>query len=396
MLTSYDLVDVLYYNFCNPLRINTASYMPLHDTKIENLSWQLGEGHDYAVGPCYFLFEEPLNQKDLNDLAATVEWGMFNFNKNNNRTVGESYLQILANSEKSQLKSQWLKKNQVLDWYFFYHGFAALFWFKTFKYLPKNKPKCFANVFITYNHIINFNRSYRLTFISKLVNLHLDKFGLIGAPLVADKKLILDEITDANSRISTESKLLIYNTLLKNDKKFILDFENPYGQLSANINLNLNQTAFCQIVTETVFYDNALHLTEKIFKPIICRQPFLLLGAPGNLKYLKSYGFKTFDKWWDESYDDEIDADKRIDKVIDIINYLTKNNKDLPRIYDEMYQILDYNFNHFFSTFKKIIVEELVDNFETCLDTYNRDLHVTFQVDKTKISFDEIKTRLLS
>ena len=42
------------------------------------------------------------------------------------------------------------------------------------------------------------------------------------------------------------------------------------------------------IVTETIFYDNKLHFTEKVFKPIVARRPFFLVGAPGNLAYLKS------------------------------------------------------------------------------------------------------------
>ena len=37
-----------------------------------------------------------------------------------------------------------------------------------------------------------------------------------------------------------------------------------------------------------------MHLTEKIFKPIVNKQPFMLLAAPDNLAYLKSYGFKTY------------------------------------------------------------------------------------------------------
>jgi hypothetical protein len=35
----------------------------------------------------------------------------------------------------------------------------------------------------------------------------------------------------------------------------------------------------------------------------------MLLAAPGNLAYLKSYGFKTFDSVIDESYDTIQDND---------------------------------------------------------------------------------------
>ncbi len=42
----------------------------------------------------------------------------------------------------------------------------------------------------------------------------------------------------------------------------------------------------------------------------------MLLAAPGNLAYLKSYGFKTFDAVIDESYDLIQDDNERIDSVV--------------------------------------------------------------------------------
>jgi hypothetical protein len=61
-------------------------------------------------------------------------------------------------------------------------------------------------------------------------------------------------------------------------------------------------TSFLHIVNETVV--DKQHLTEKIFKPIVLKQPFVLMGGQGTLQYLRDYGFKTFKKWFDEDYDD--------------------------------------------------------------------------------------------
>ena len=58
------------------------------------------------------------------------------------------------------------------------------------------------------------------------------------------------------------------------------------------------------IVTETSFEENELFLSEKIIKPIVMYQPFIVLGPMGYLKRLKGYGFKTFSDFWDESYDE--------------------------------------------------------------------------------------------
>ena len=103
--------------------------------------------------------------------------------------------------------------------------------------------------------------------------------------------------------------------------------------------------SFWHIVTETVFYYNKLHLTEKIFKPIIARRPFLLLSAPGNLAYLKSYGFKTFDCWWDESYDNYQNYD-RIREIYKVISFIDKcSDNELQSMYNDMTDTLEYNYN---------------------------------------------------
>jgi pimeloyl-ACP methyl ester carboxylesterase len=68
-------------------------------------------------------------------------------------------------------------------------------------------------------------------------------------------------------------------------------------------------------VAETVF-NQKVHLTEKIFKPIVMLQPFIVFAGPGSLKYLQSYGFQTFSAIWDESYDEEVDSSTRLEKII--------------------------------------------------------------------------------
>jgi hypothetical protein len=74
-----------------------------------------------------------------------------------------------------------------------------------------------------------------------------------------------------------------------------------------NYALDLNNTLYDEypvnLVTETLFFTNAIFPTEKIFKPMLHGQIFLLAGAPGFLQQLREYGFKTFGPYIDESYD---------------------------------------------------------------------------------------------
>ena len=83
-----------------------------------------------------------------------------------------------------------------------------------------------------------------------------------------------------------------------------------------------NQADFNLVVETDIDYEYGFFLTEKIIKCLITGMPFVLVATPYFLKYLKDLGFHTYNELWDESYDDELDYTKRIDKVIDLCNNL--------------------------------------------------------------------------
>jgi hypothetical protein len=124
--------------------------------------------------------------------------------------------------------------------------------------------------------------------------------------------------------------------------------------------------SFLHVVTETCFWETKDHLTEKIFKPIVARQPFVLLGCANNLKYLKSYGFKTFDSWWDESYDRIENPIERLQAVVKIINEIcSMTTSELESMLRGMQYVLDYNYNWFYSKeFLDVVWNELTINLQ--------------------------------
>lgn len=111
------------------------------------------------------------------------------------------------------------------------------------------------------------------------------------------------------------------------------------------------------IVTETSFENNELFVSEKILKPILMYQPFIVIGPVGYLKYLRErYKFKTFSNFWDESYDDVEDYTDRIKVIIDLIRELNKKSiEEFNEIYQKTKDICIYN-------------RELFDSFE--LDSF--------------------------
>jgi len=92
------------------------------------------------------------------------------------------------------------------------------------------------------------------------------------------------------------------------------------------------------------FEPNACHLHSSTFNPMYCGQPIIQFGPYQSLREMRERGFKTFGKWWDESYDDEHDGWKRLQKVMDVTLQISKlSNKEMLRIFIDMKDVLQHN-----------------------------------------------------
>ena len=72
--------------------------------------------------------------------------------------------------------------------------------------------------------------------------------------------------------------------------------------------------------------------------------PQLIYCCTGTLDHLKSMGYKTFNNYWNEDYDNETDSKKKVDMLTDVIMQL--NNKpieELHEMYWDMMPILKHN-----------------------------------------------------
>jgi hypothetical protein len=120
---------------------------------------------------------------------------------------------------------------------------------------------------------------------------------------------------------------------------------------------NAYSETYISVVLESLFVSNSntasgVDISEKISHPIKHLHPFIIHGQCGYLKQLKSLGFKTFDKWWDESYD-HIENDKlRQRAILKLIKKLsTKSFAELDNMYKEMIPILKHNESLFRSNY---------------------------------------------
>jgi hypothetical protein len=124
-------------------------------------------------------------------------------------------------------------------------------------------------------------------------------------------------------------------------------------------NIKYYQDCFCSVVHETYCYEPYPFFSEKIFKPLVFFQPFLLHSNVGSLRKLQDQGFQTFSAWWDESYDELFDHrryEAMLRVALEISDWSLEKVND---IYQDMIPVLTHNHNHFITTLPESYAEEI-------------------------------------
>ena len=74
----------------------------------------------------------------------------------------------------------------------------------------------------------------------------------------------------------------------------------------------------------------------------------MTLGNPGTLRVLKNLGYKTFDNYFNEDYDKDIDIKERIKIIVDNINlYKDKSDSELEKIRNQTKEICIHNLRRY-------------------------------------------------
>jgi len=211
-------------------------------------------------------------------------------------------------------------------------------------YTPGPKEKTF----------LCFNRRYSdhrvLFFIMMVKKKLIDKFYISMAA----------SQPEANRTFKTNAEYLIYrHNTYEITKDDIVECESLLPLVLDNTDFNnypmettltpvekFYKNSLINIVNETYFFNNIIHITEKTYKPIAFLQPFILLGAAGSLQHIRNMGFKTFDNFWDESYDTEIDDITRFNKIINIVEQISNwSDEEKIKFSYSVKEILEYNLN---------------------------------------------------
>jgi hypothetical protein len=94
------------------------------------------------------------------------------------------------------------------------------------------------------------------------------------------------------------------------------------GQIDTNLSLLKFYNQFqIEIIAETMCAGTTFFPTEKTFRPITGRRPFLVFGSIHFLNNLRKLGFRTYSECWNESYDQYQGQERweRIRRVMDDI-----------------------------------------------------------------------------
>ena len=294
-------------------------------------------------------------RNQLNQLA--IDAG-YNKPLNANRQVGA----IITSERDSDTVDAVCKKYNWKNYYYFFHGWAALDWYrgydKTFLITPWQE-RIITRTFLAPNRIVAGEREHRLEMLYWIFKLGMtDNHVSCPAVCPAENIAVLDAIKPLNKKYPDIETVFAQQPLP-------LSFEGETDHPMHSCWLSLfDQSAesLLYLVTETVATGRRHHLTEKTFKPIALGMPFVIVGTQGSLKYLRSYGFKTFGDLWDESYDDEPDDSRRIEKIAQTLKLLDGLGEHRQDIFDSAQEIVRHNWNHFYGGgFEQILWQELQD-----------------------------------
>lgn len=345
-------IDEIYYNIfvCfsqqrHSPSINIQWFDPFGSTSFDDLCNSNGAGEKRIL-----FWDQELLQHDLTKDFFSQYTEMY-------KPTAYKGKHVLVTSELESESVQWVCDTYGFESaYYFFHGWAALDWYRGYNHTFLYKPfrdRQIEKTFLCPNNIIGGKRRHRLELFSELV----------------DRELVYNNFVSFPERCPYENKTVAELSqeygihLAAVDLPLKIDSGSNYAGNSHCIDMwPLADRSLLHVITETVYHGRKLHLTEKTFKPIVMQQPFVLVSCRGSLEYLRSYGFKTFSEFWDESYDDATD-DYRILKIGKLLNDLDDLSiREKQQLQQAIAPIVEHNFNWFYSReFENLLWKELTD-----------------------------------
>lgn len=104
-----------------------------------------------------------------------------------------------------------------------------------------------------------------------------------------------------------------------------IDLEDTTHYDGVPFNHKLYKKTSFSLISESESGGNEIWITEKTWRTILNKHPFIVIGQAKTLEYLKSIGIKTFQEYLPYQYDNIADLDQRLTTVMDNILWLKDN-----------------------------------------------------------------------
>ena len=266
---------------------------------------------------------------------------------------------LLCHSELNSAELAKFEQDGAVGVYWWSHAMIARDWFRYAACDPQLAlPRQSNHLFLVYNRAWSGSREYRLRFMDQLIRREL-------VPHCVTSMNFTDPVHYSKHQFRND-KLAVHRC---DFEQHIAKNQHPSSASADYCGLDYGRTDI-EVVLETLFDDGRLHLTEKILRPIACRQPFMALAPAGSLALLRSYGFRTFGDVWDEGYDTITDPVARMDAVLQNMQLIASLGPDQQRqVRQQCQATVEHNWKWFFSEeFAQQIVSEFQNNLKQACD----------------------------
>jgi hypothetical protein len=205
---------------------------------------------------------------------------------------------------------------------------------------------------------LNFNRRWRIhrpCFVGLLYSMNLLDKGFVSLGKSDDDLNWINTFDNILKLVERDQELF---SLLADNKTNLINLPELYLDTNDLVTnpiyhnyddtIRLYEDSYFSIISETWFFENiGRAFTEKTFKPILHKHPFILLSSPNSLPLLRELGYKTFHPFIDESYDNETDNVKRLKMILHEVKRLSNlSEAKLFEFIDNVKEITIHNHNH--------------------------------------------------
>ena len=219
---------------------------------------------------------------------------------------------------------------------------------------------------------LSFNRrvkNHRVALVGKIIEENLlDRSFVSFFPTIdgADKNTVL-----SCSFINDDQRIKYAEWLSKEYRLDDVDIIDGNLTDSSDNLINLYKRSYFSLICETQFEGYEVSVTEKTYKAIVYKHPFIMLANAHFLKYLRKLGYKTFHPFINESYDDIEDHNERFKTIVDEIKRLSNlSNSELKELLNKITPIINYNYEIHNNNFNFNFLDSYVTTLCPVIDTF--------------------------